>query len=185
MRALREHVAVVSQRGDLFDGTVWENVVFGGEKGNIGDVRAAGRAAGVDLFVEGMGGYGVDVGERGAKLSLGQGQRVCVARALVRRAARVLVLDECTSALDGESERVVVESVIRGRMWDGEGAGGRKKMPTRVVVTHKLRVMRACERVVVVDGGRVVEEGRYDELMRRKGVFWSLANAGEWQGDSE
>lgn len=92
-------------------------------------------------------------------------------RALAR-GGRVLVLDECTSALDPENQSMVLESIRSAKV-------GR----TTVMVTHKMQVMRMCDRIVVVNGGEVVEQGTYEELMARRGVFATLSRGGEWASE--
>ena len=172
---LREHVAIVSQTANLFDASVAENIAYGSSTTTLtdADIRRAARAANIDEFVASLPrGYDTLVGENAALVSGGQAQRVQIARALARKTGRILVLDECTSALDPENQAAVLETVRRAK----EGR-------TTIMVTHKLPVMRMCDRILVVHEGRVVEEGRYEELMRRKGVFRSLANAGEWVGE--
>jgi ATP-binding cassette subfamily B (MDR/TAP) protein 1 len=94
-----------------------------------------------------------------------------IARALVRPAT-VLILDECTSALDGTNEAAVVKTVLGAR------AG-----QTTIMITHKLPVMRMCDRIVVMDKGRITEQGTFEELIRKKGVFAQLASGGEWAGE--
>jgi ATP-binding cassette subfamily B (MDR/TAP) protein 1 len=169
---LREQVAVVSQHPHLFDATVAENIAYGCQGVSAADVVKAAQSANVDEFVKGLPqGYDTLIGDDAVLLSSGQAQRLQIARALVRP-GRVLILDECTSALDAENQAAVMDTVRRAKV-------GR----TTIMVTHKLPVMQMCDRIVVVCEGRVAEEGTYEELMRRKGVFRTLANAGEWQGE--
>ena len=169
---LRNHIAVVNQTPNLFDGTIRENIAYGllGELTEDDVIRAA-RAANVHDFVMSLPhGYDTPVGENAALISGGQAQRLQIARALARP-SQILILDECTSALDGASQAAVLESIRSAKV-------GR----TTVMVTHKVEVMRMCDRVVVIEDGQVAEEGRYDVLVERKGPFAKLASGGEWLG---
>jgi ATP-binding cassette subfamily B (MDR/TAP) protein 1 len=166
---LREHIAVVSQTPHLFDASVSENIAYGVRPTAAQEIVRAARDARIHDFITTLPrGYDTSIGENATLLSGGQAQRIQIARALVRR-ANILVLDECTSALDPQSESAVMETlryVKRGR--------------TTVMITHKVPVMRMCDRIIVVQDGDVVEQGSYEELMSRRKVFWSLATAGEW-----
>lgn len=169
---LREHIAVVSQTPNLFDGTIRENIAYGhlGELSDA-DIERAARAANVHNFIVSLPqGYDTSVGENAALISGGQAQRLQIARALAR-SAQILVLDECTSALDGANQTAVLDAIR-----------GAKQGRTTVMVTHKVEVMRMCDRVVVIEDGRTVEEGRYETLVERRGVFAKLASGGEWLG---
>jgi ATP-binding cassette, subfamily B (MDR/TAP), member 1 len=168
---LRDHLAVVSQQPHLFDATVAENIAYGDDTLDAHGIRRAAEAANAHAFVLSLPkGYDTPIGADAALVSGGQAQRIQIARALARARARVLVLDECTSALDAENQRAVADAVVRG------ARAGR----TALVVTHKLPLMRMCDRVVVLQDGRVAEEGTYDELVARHGVFAQLASGGEW-----
>jgi ATP-binding cassette, subfamily B (MDR/TAP), member 1 len=168
---LRSHVAVVSQHPNLFDASITENISYGAKDLPAEDVQRAAAAANVHDFILSLPqGYDTLVGENAALISGGQAQRLQIARALVRP-AHILILDECTSALDGANQAAVLQTML-------DAAAGR----TTVMVTHKLPVMRMCDRIVVVQEGTVAEQGTYDELMEKKGVFVQLANGGEWTG---
>ena len=166
--SLRGHIAYVPQDPQMLHRTIAENICYGMETGQEVDmdlVRAVGRAAYVDEFVERLpDGYETVVGERGMKLSGGQRQRVAIAQAMAKR-AKVLVLDEATSALDSESESLVQEA-----LWHlMEGT-------TALVVAHRLATIARLDRIVVLDRGRVVEQGTHAELLSvgRKGVYGRL-----------
>ncbi|KAI0298345.1 P-loop containing nucleoside triphosphate hydrolase protein [Multifurca ochricompacta] len=116
-------------------------------------------------------GYGTLVGENASLISGGQAQRLQIARALVRP-ANVLILDECTSALDGANQAAVLSTVL-----------GAKAGRTTIMITHKLPVMRMCDRIIVVHEGKVAEQGTYEQLIACKGVFAQLASGGEWSGE--
>ncbi len=167
-QSLRRHIGYVPQDPQMLHRTVAENICYGLESGPGVDmdlVRAVGRAAYVDEFVERLpDGYETVVGERGLKLSGGQRQRVAIAQAMAK-GARVLVLDEATSALDSESESLVQEA-----LWHlMEGT-------TALVVAHRLATIARLDRIVVLDRGRVVEQGTHSELLSagRAGVYGRL-----------
>ncbi len=163
LRTYRRHVSVVSQSTVLFDGTIRENVAFG--RAEVGDdevVQALKDAQAWDFVSETDRGLDTVVGPNGATLSGGQRQRIAIARALVRD-PRVLLLDEATSALDPLSESRIqraLEGLMAGR--------------TTFVVAHRLSTVRTADRILVMDHGRVVEEGTYEALMARGGRFAEL-----------
>jgi ATP-binding cassette subfamily B protein len=168
--SLRGHIAYVPQDPQMLHRTIAQNICYGMEGGDahavdMDLVRAVGRAAYVDEFVERLpDGYETVVGERGMKLSGGQRQRVAIAQAMAK-GAKVLVLDEATSALDSESESLVQEA-----LWHlMEGT-------TALVVAHRLATIARLDRIVVLDRGRVVEQGTHAELLAagRNGVYGRL-----------
>ncbi|WP_043486086.1 MULTISPECIES: ABC transporter ATP-binding protein [Streptomyces] len=164
---LMAQIAIVFQDVYLFDGTIEENVRLGRPDADEAEVRAAATAARLDDVIERLpGGWATNVGEGGALLSGGERQRVAIARALLKNAPIVL-LDEVTSALDPVNEAAVhegIERLMAGR--------------TVVMVAHRMRTVRRADRVVFLDGGRIVEEGSHDELLRRGGRyadFWNIS----------
>jgi ATP-binding cassette, subfamily B (MDR/TAP), member 1 len=171
VKHLRRNISVVSQNPYLIDASVSDNIIYGDKLISPADAQRAARAANAHDFIMSLPqGYDTNVGENAALLSGGQSQRISIARALVRP-SKVLILDECTSALDSVNQAAVLEAVQGAR----EGR-------TVIMVTHKLQVMQQCDRIVVLDQGRVAEEGSYEQLMQRKGVFAMLASGGEWSG---
>lgn len=162
--ALRRHLAVVPQDTVVMAGTVMENIRFGRPEATDAEVLAAAEAARVDDFVAKLpDGYATRVGERGVTLSGGQRQRIAIARAILKDAP-VLLLDEATSALDAESETLVQAALAR-LMRDR----------TTIVIAHRLATVLECDRILVLDGGRIVEEGSHDDLVRRGGLYARLA----------
>ena len=160
--SLRRHIAYVPQDPQMLHRTIAENICYGLDLDGGVDmdlVRTVGRAAYVDEFVERLSeGYDTMVGERGLKLSGGQRQRVAIAQAMAK-GAKVLVLDEATSALDSESE-----SLVQGALWHlMEGT-------TALVVAHRLATIAKLDRIVVMDRGRVVEQGTHAELLSLGGA---------------
>lgn len=155
-RGLRRHVGVVAQEPVLFAASIAENIRYGRPDASDEEVLAAAEAANARDFVEAFAeGFDTEVGERGVRLSGGQKQRIAIARAILKDPA-VLILDEATSALDTESEQLVqeaLERLMRGR--------------TTLVIAHRLSTVRDADRVVVLDQGRVVEEGTHESLMAR------------------
>lgn len=190
---LRRLISIVSQTPTLFAATIGENIAYGLDPkspyASLASVRAAAQAAGIDDFILSLPlGYATPAGEGGMGLSGGQAQRVAIARALVRN-PDVLVLDEATSALDPESAALIRETVL-GLLRGDEGGDGigrsmkktRRKKMTVLIVTHSREMMEIADRVVVMDQGRVVEEGVFGEMMRRDGPLSRLLSGGEWTG---
>ena len=165
LRDLRERIAYVPQDAYLFAGTIYDNIRFGKPEASEGQITAAARAAFADEFIrEFPAGYQTMVGERGARLSGGQRQRIAIARALLKDAP-ILLLDEATSALDSESEQIVqkaLEVLMRGR--------------TTLVIAHRLSTILHAEQIFVIDRGQVVEQGRHEDLLARKGVYANLVD---------
>ncbi len=160
---IRSMISVVNQDTFLFHGTVEDNVRMGRADATHAQVEAAARAANIHDFVMGLpNGYATVVGEKGIKLSGGQRQRVAIARALLRDTP-ILVLDEALSAVDAENEAVIQEALdllMRGR--------------TTLVLAHRLSSVIGCDRILVLDGGKVAESGPHELLMRKGGVYATL-----------
>ncbi len=164
LQELRARIALVPQDVALFDDTVLENIRYGLSDAGDEDVRRAAVAAHAHAFVLSLPqGYGTRLGERGVTLSGGQRQRLALARAVLRDAP-ILLLDEATSALDAESEAAVqqaLERITAGR--------------TTLIIAHRLATVQRADRIVVLDEGRIVEEGRHADLVRRGGLYARLA----------
>ncbi len=164
LTALRRNVGVVFQEGLLFDRSIAENLRIGKADATEEEMRrAAGRAQALDFILEGEGGFNARVGERGRRLSGGERQRLSIARALLKDPP-ILILDEATSALDALTEAKVqaaLAEVMKNR--------------TTFVIAHRLATIRNATRILVFQGGRIVESGSFDELMRRGALFAELA----------
>jgi ABC-type multidrug transport system fused ATPase/permease subunit len=161
--SLRAHMALVPQEPVLFGVSVAENVRYGRLDARAEEIEAAARAANAHDFVAALPqGYGTPVGERGVQLSVGQRQRIAIARAVLRD-PRILLLDEATASLDNESEHLVQEALNRLM-------GGR----TTLVVAHRLTTVEHADRIVVLDAGRLVEHGPPAELVASGGLYHRL-----------
>jgi ATP-binding cassette, subfamily B, bacterial MsbA len=151
---LRSQIAVVPQDVILFSGTISDNIRYGRLEAQQKEVVEAAKAANAHVFIEKLDkGYDTEVGERGLQLSGGQRQRIAIARAILRN-PRILLLDEATSALDTESELMVQEAL--DRLMEGR---------TSFIIAHRLSTISHCDRIVVIDSGRIVEVGTHDELL--------------------
>jgi subfamily B ATP-binding cassette protein MsbA len=163
--SLLSHVSVVTQEPFLFNTTIGENIRYGRRGATQPEVESAAKAANIHDFIAGLErGYDTVVGERGAKLSGGQRQRIAIARAVLRDPA-ILVLDEATSSLDAESERAVqlaLDNLVRS------------DHRITFVIAHRLSTVKNADRILVLDQGRLVEEGNHDDLLRRGGVYATL-----------
>jgi len=157
-KSLRRAIGLVPQDPVLFHRSLAQNIAYGRPQAEAAEIEEAARLAHVDLFVKGLrNGYDTLVGERGVKLSGGERQRVAIARAILA-ATPILVLDEATSSLDSVSEAYIREAIDR-----------LSKGRTTLVVAHRLSTIQRLDRILVFDKGRIVEDGRHEDLMRRPG----------------
>ena len=170
--SLRRQLGIVPQEGFLFAGSVAENIAFGRPEASREEILAAARAVGADEFVDRLEhGYDSDLGERGFRLSLGQRQLIAFARALLADPA-ILILDEATSSVDLGTERRI-EHALR-RLLHGR---------TAFVIAHRLSTVRGANTIVVLEHGRVVEQGSHDDLLARGGRYAELY--GSWASDAD
>lgn len=159
----RRRIGVVPQDPVLMKGSIAYNIAYGFPGATDEAIRSAARTAGIDGFITSLPkGYGTEVGERGVTLSGGQRQRVAIARAIVRDPA-ILLMDEATSSLDA-----LVESQVQGAM--SEAMKGRASL----VIAHRLSTVREADRILVLSGGKIVEEGSHDELLAVRGHYYGL-----------
>jgi len=163
LRSLRAQIGIVAQHTFLFNDTVRNNIAYGDPARSMDDIVRAAKTAHAHEFIEGMPlGYDSEIGELGMQLSGGQRQRLAIARALLKNAP-ILILDEATSSLDVESERLVQEAL-------------ENLMTTRttLVIAHRLSTIRKADRIVVMVDGAIAEEGTHEELMARKSEYSRL-----------
>jgi ATP-binding cassette subfamily B protein len=162
--ALRRHIGIVLQDTVIFAASALENIRYGRPDASDAEVIAAARAAAAHDFIEKLPeGYHSFLGERGVRLSGGQRQRIAIARAILKNPP-ILLLDEATSALDAESEQLVQQALEHA-------AAGR----TTLVIAHRLATVKQADRIIVLDGGRIVAEGRHEQLLHSSPLYARLA----------
>ncbi len=163
MRSIRAHLGMVAQETVLFNDTIANNIKLGVPDANMEDVIRAAKVANAHNFImESEEGYDTNIGDRGMKLSGGQRQRISIARAVLKN-PDILILDEATSALDTESEKLVqdaLNSLLEGR--------------TSLVIAHRLSTINNADWIIVIDQGHIVEQGRHQELMEKRGMYARL-----------
>jgi ATP-binding cassette subfamily B protein len=163
-KSLREQISFVLQETVLFHGPVWQNIAYGKPDASRNEILRAAEIANADEFIERLpDGYDTIVGERGVTLSGGQCQRIAIARAVIRNSP-ILILDEPSSNLDAGSEKLVFEAL--DRLMHGR---------TSIVIAHRLSTIRRADCIFVVNGGRIVEGGRHEELIRVDGLYAQLS----------
>ena len=163
MHAIQSRIGMVLQTPHLFSGTVRENIRYGRLDATNAEVEEAARQAGAAEFVTGLEkGYDTEVGEGGNRLSVGQKQLVSLARAVLAR-PEIFIMDEATSSVDTLTENLIQK-----------GMGSLTKGRTSFVIAHRLSTIRRADRIVVIEGGRIVEEGTHADLIRARGRYYGL-----------
>jgi ATP-binding cassette subfamily B protein len=161
---LRGAIALVPQETVIFAGSAADNIRFGRQDAGEAEVRDAAHAAEAHEFISTLtDGYAAELGERGVRLSGGQRQRIAIARAILRDAP-LLLLDEATSALDAQSEAAIQQALER-----------LEKGRTTLVIAHRLATVQRADRIVVMDGGRIVAQGTHESLLADGGLYAELA----------
>lgn len=167
-RELRGGIGIVQQDSFLFSDTVAENIAYGKEGASEEEIHAAAKMAAADRFIRALPeGYATRVGERGVKLSGGQKQRIAIARVFLKNPP-VAVFDEATSSLDTQTEGEIQETL--GRLSKGR---------TTILIAHRLSTVQAADRILVLGGGKILEEGTHETLLARRGKYWELYQAQE------
>jgi subfamily B ATP-binding cassette protein MsbA len=170
--SLRALMGVVNQESVLFNDTIYNNIAFGKKNVQPGEVEAAARIANAHNFIlETDKGYDTNVGDRGAKLSGGQRQRICIARAVLNNPP-IMLLDEATSALDTESEKLVQDAL-----------NNLMKNRTSLIIAHRLSTIQNADIIIVLEAGKVVEQGSHQELLQQNGLYRRLIDMQTFNAD--
>ncbi|MBL1201679.1 MAG: ABC transporter ATP-binding protein [Nostoc sp. GBBB01] len=161
INSLRSKIAVVSQDTFIFNTSVWQNIAYGTPEATNDEIQEAAKLANaLEFILEMPQGFNTQLGDRGVRLSGGQRQRIAIARALLRN-PEILILDEATSALDSVSERLIQDSLEKLSVGK-----------TVIAIAHRLSTISKADKVVVLEAGRIVEQGKYEELLARHGKLW-------------
>ena len=172
--SLRSLMGVVNQESILFNDTIFNNIAFGKSGITIEQVEAAARIANAHNFiVEAENGYQTNIGDRGTKLSGGQRQRICIARAVLNNPP-IMLLDEATSALDTESEKLVQDAL-----------NNLMKNRTSLIIAHRLSTIQKADMIIVLESGKVVEQGNHNELIAHNGLYRRLIDMQAFDGDAQ
>ncbi len=164
IKSLRDNISLVDQDPLLFRATIFENITYAKQNATENEVEQAARVANIHDFISALNsGYRSEVGERGVTLSGGEKQRVCLARAVLKNPA-ILILDEATSALDSRSEHLIQEA-LNHILVD----------KTAIIIAHRLATVQHADRIILIENGRIIDEGRHDELLNRSPLYRELA----------
>ena len=173
MESLRKHIGIVQQDVFLFNGSIYENILYGKLDATLEEVYEAARRANIHEYIMSLpDGYDTQIGERGVKLSGGQKQRLSIARVFLKNPA-ILILDEATSALDNTTEILIqaaLDELCKGR--------------TTLVVAHRLSTIKNADRIIVISNGTIKEEGSHDELVQKDGIYSKLYSLQFRTGDT-
>jgi len=163
LKSLRALMGIVTQESILFNDSIYNNIAFGKPDASKEEIEEAAKIANAHNFIlEFDNGYETNIGDRGDKLSGGQRQRLSIARAILKNPA-ILILDEATSSLDTESEMLVQEAI--NKLMENR---------TSLVIAHRLSTIQHADRIVVIDNGEIVEEGKHEELLNKNGLYRKL-----------
>jgi subfamily B ATP-binding cassette protein MsbA len=163
IESIREKIGAVNQDSILFNDTIFNNIAFGNPEASADEVIAAAKIANAHTFIEeSQNGYQTFVGDRGNRLSGGQKQRICIARAVLANPP-IMILDEATSALDTESEKLVQDAL--NKLMENR---------TSIIIAHRLSTIQHADKIVVIDNGQIIEEGRHTELLAHNGLYRRL-----------
>ena len=165
LESLRDQISIVLQEPFLFQGTIAENIAYGKPDASRAEIIASAKAANAHDFIMNFpDGYDTIVGDRGARLSGGEKQRISIARAILKK-PRILILDEATSSVDTETESLIqsaIERLVEGR--------------TTIAIAHRLSTLRKADKLIIIDKGKIVEQGTHDELLENDGLYSRLVN---------
>ncbi len=163
LKTLRKYIGICSQETFLFSDTIRENIRFGNPEAKDGEIEEAAKLAYADVFIKNLPeGYETKIGERGVNLSGGERQRIAIARALIKN-PKILIFDEATSQLDSESEKMI-QSALKNLL----------KARTTIIIAHRLSTIQNADRILVLDNGRIVGEGKHSELYKSCSVYKNL-----------
>jgi ATP-binding cassette subfamily B protein len=160
---LRKQISYVPQDGFLFSDTIENNIAFGSRERNLDKVKRSADLAVIHKDIENLPkSYDTEIGERGVMLSGGQKQRISIARALMKDAP-ILILDDCLSAVDAKTEKQIISNLkeyLQGK--------------TSIMITHRIFSLLNFDKIIVMEEGKIIEEGRHEELLQKKGVYFAM-----------